>query len=144
MAGSNGMAVRFGIRFAICLFLMFAISRGASAQAQNIYIAQSAAGAANGADCAGAHPISFFNSSGNWGTGAAQIGPGTIVHVCGTIISQLTVNGNGSSGKVIEILFETGAGIHITPGAVNTGAINLGAHSFILIDGGTGQPCGGN
>ena len=53
-------------------------------RANDVYIAQSAAGTANGADCADAKAASFFNTISNWGTGAGQIGAGTTVHLCGT------------------------------------------------------------
>jgi hypothetical protein len=84
------------------------------AAATNVYIAQIATGAANGSSCAGAQPASWFNNSSNWGSGSSQIGPGTIVHICGTITAQvgtsaLSVNGSGSSGNPITILFENGA-----------------------------------
>ena len=55
-----------------CLAL-FAIS--AHASATNIYIAQNGAGAANGADCADALPVSFFNNSGNWGSARTRSAP---------------------------------------------------------------------
>ncbi len=40
---------------------------GAHASASAVYIAQNAAGAANGADCADAKPVSFFNTAGQLG-----------------------------------------------------------------------------
>ena len=53
--------------------------------ANDIYIAQAATGANSGSSCANARAYSFFNTASNWGTGASQIGPGTTVHICGTI-----------------------------------------------------------
>ncbi len=55
------------------------------AKANDIYIAQSAAGSANGSNCANAYAATFFNTAANWGSGANKIGPGTTVHLCGTI-----------------------------------------------------------
>jgi len=112
----------------------------ASAQAQNVYIAQSAAGAANGADCADARVYTFFNNSGNWGTGANQIGPGTTVHVCGTITgaagtNALTFQGSGSSGNPITLLFESGASLQAPYWAPS--AIIMSGKSWVIIDGGT-------
>lgn len=92
--------------FVALLALLSATSVAASAA--NIYIAQVASGAANGADCADAYASTFFNTPGNWGTGASQIGPGTIVHLCGTITANLTFRGNGSSGSPV-VLDGTGA-----------------------------------
>ena len=94
-----------------CLTLMTISSH---ASATNIYIAQNATGAANGADCGDAKPVSFFNTSGNWGSGSAQIGPGTTVHLCGTFTggagsSMLNIQGSGASGNPVTIFFESGA-----------------------------------
>lgn len=110
--------------------------------AANIYIAQNAAGANTGADCADAHSEAWFNASSNWGSGSAQIGPGTTVHVCGTFTggaggSGLTAQGSGTSGNPITILFEQGA--KMTAPYWST-AINISNLNYIVIDGGT--PCG--
>jgi len=88
--------------------LRFPLTATAATASNNIYVAQNSAGAANGADCADASPVSFFNSSGNWGSGANQIGPGTTVHLCGTITSNLSFQGNGTSGNPV-VLDGTGA-----------------------------------
>jgi hypothetical protein len=123
---------------------MFVILAAGFSTASDIYIAQNAAGGNNGADCADAHPVSFFNTSSNWGSGSGQIGAGTTVHLCGTITTELAFHGSGTSGNVIELLFESGAKIQISPGADVNSVIGLGAYSYLLIDGGTGQPCGWN
>lgn len=110
-------------------------------RASDIYIAQNATGANNGQDCSDAYATSFFNNGGNWGSGA-PIGPGTTVHLCGTITSELTVQGSGSSGNAIEVLFQPGASIQISPGCDSNGCVNLGSNSYIVLDG--GRPCGWN
>ena len=109
--------------------------------ANNIYIAQSATGAANGADCADAQPVSFFNSSSNWGSGANQIGPGTTVHLCGTFTGTagqtlLTFQGSGASGSPVTLKFETDANL-AAPYWSSSGAINVSGRNWIVIDGGT-------
>src|SRR3989338_2937505 len=71
------------------------------AASSNIYLSQSAAGSGDGSSCANARAVSFFNASGNWGTGATQIVPGTVVHLCGTITTDLTFQGSGASGSQI-------------------------------------------
>lgn len=76
--------------------------------ASDIYISQNAAGADTGADCADAYAASFFNNSANWGSGSGQIGPGDTVRLCGTVSTNLTFQGNGSSGNPV-ILDGTGA-----------------------------------
>lgn len=126
-----------------CLAL-FAIS--AHASATNIYIAQNGAGAANGADCADALPVSFFNNSGNWGSAPNQIGPGTTVHLCGTFngaagSSMLTIQGSGASGSPITILFESGAQLNAPYWGDNAysggpGAITCSGFNYITVDGG--------
>jgi hypothetical protein len=128
----------------LVLAVIFVILAAGFSTASDIYIAQSAAGGNTGADCADAHPVSWFNSSANWGSGAGQIGPGTTAHLCGTITTELAFQGSGSSGSVITLLFETGASVQISPGADANGAIGLGSHSYILIDGGLSTPCGWN
>jgi len=124
-------------RFLLALTLMIS----AAAWASDIYVAQNAAGANSGADCADAHSVSWFNSSANWGTGGNQIGPGTTVHLCGVFTgatgsTMLTVQGNGSSGNPIIILFESGAIIQAPYFSTTNGAINLSGSSYITIDGG--------
>jgi hypothetical protein len=108
----------------------------------DVYIAQSAAGSADGSSCANAKAVSFFNTASNWGAGAGQIGPGKTVHLCGTITTPLTANGSGSSESPITILFETGAKISV-PACGPNGCINIAAKSYITIDGSpTSAACG--
>jgi hypothetical protein len=127
------------------IWLAVAVGFGTScgaALANDVYIAQTSAGSANGNSCGNAYAVSYFNASGNWGSGASQIGPGTVVHLCGTITTNLTVNGSGSAGSVIEILFESGA--NITQPTCNGSCLNLGSYGYILVDGGASKPCGWN
>jgi hypothetical protein len=110
---------------------------GAHASANAVYIAQNAAGAANGADCADAKPVSFFNTPGNWGSGTAQIGPGTTVYLCGTFTgaagsTMLTIQGNGAPGNPVII---NGTGATLTAPAWNY-AIGCSGFSYITLDGG--------
>jgi PKD repeat protein len=52
---------------------------------KTIFVSQNSTGAGTGVDCSNALPISFVNNAANWGTGTAQIGPGSTVSMCGTI-----------------------------------------------------------
>jgi hypothetical protein len=118
---------------------VFAIE--ACASAPNIYIAQNAAGAANGADCADAKPVSFFNTSANWGSGSAQIGPGKTAHLCGTFTgaansTMLTIQGSGASGNPVTILFESGAQLNAPYWGTN-GAIYCTQSNYITLNGGS-------
>lgn len=119
--------------------LMTLTLTGAAAATTDIYIAQNAAGASTGADCADAHPASWFNSSANWGSNTGRIGPGTTVHLCGTISSALSAQGNGGAGNPVTILFESGAKLSTAVFPVS-GALNLSGHSWINVDGAVG--CG--
>jgi hypothetical protein len=103
---------------------------------KDTYIAQNAAGAGNGSSCSSAFAYTFFNSTGNWGSGSSQIGPGTTVHLCGTISAQLTLLGDGSSGNPLTVLFETGAKLSIASGYSNGFIYGGASRSFIIIDGG--------
>ena len=104
--------------------------------ASDIYIAQSAAGGNTGADCADAHAVSWFNSSANWGSATGKIGPGTTVHLCGTISSALTAQGSGTSASPITVLFDSATSGNISmPALPSSGAIVLSGYSYITVDG---------
>jgi hypothetical protein len=110
-----------------------------TAQATNIYIAQTAAGSINGSSCANAYAASFFNTKANWGTGASQIGPGTTVNLCGTFTGPSTYflfQGSGTSGNPITLYFQPGAVI-TAPSWGGGGAIGATSVSYVVIDGGT-------
>jgi hypothetical protein len=117
--------------------LLAATIGGGVAHANDIYIAQSAAGANNGSSCTSPYAYSFFNATGNWGSGSNQIGPGTTVHICGTIADSLngtllTAHGSGASGNPITIQFESGASLQ-SPG--ETQFINGNGQSHFVITG---------
>ena len=116
-------------------------STASAASAGNIYIAQSASGSGNGSSCANAHAYTFFNNSGNWGSGSSQIGPGTTVHLCGIWTGSagqwfLAFQGSGMSGNPITLHFETNA-VWQAPYFNSNGAINTSGNNYITIDGGT-------
>jgi hypothetical protein len=85
-----------------------------------IYIAQASVGAGDGSSCANARAYTFFNSATNWGSGSNQIGPGTVVRLCGTITSDLIFQASGSAADPI-VLDGTGAtlGAHLIIGALS-------------------------
>jgi hypothetical protein len=97
----HGVLMRKAIQIVLALILIVGFSTICSAN--DIYLAQSAAGSGNGSSCANARAVSFFNSSGNWGTGATQIGPGTTVHLCGHTTTAITTQGNGTANNPIII-----------------------------------------
>ncbi len=120
--------------WSLCLF-----TSSLFASASNLYVAQNATGTGNGGSCSNAFAVAFFNNPANWGTTSLQIGPGTTVHLCGTITTELTAFGSGAAGSPLTILFESGAKLSL-PFCSNrdvNGCINLSGKGFIVLDGGT-------
>lgn len=101
-------------------------------KATDTYFAQTAAGAANGTSCANAYAWTDgthgINVAGNWIAG-------NVLHLCGTIASNVTAQGDGTSGHVITIRFEPGA--KFSTAAFSGSYIKPNGHSYLLIDGGT-------
>ncbi|MBN1974565.1 MAG: hypothetical protein JW787_13075 [Sedimentisphaerales bacterium] len=121
---------------ALFVFLMPAICG-----AEDIYISQTASGGDTGVDSANAHSVAWLNTAGNWGDGADKISAGDTAHLCGTFTgtagnTMITIPGNGASENYVTILFEADAKLTAPYWGV-TGAIALGNHSYIEIDGGT-------
>jgi hypothetical protein len=132
--------VRFFYGFYAAIVLAVMIPVFGIASATTVYIAQTAVGSANGSSCTNAYAVTFFNTSSNWGLGGSQIGPGTTVNLCGTLTTELTAHGSGSSGSPITISFQSTAAISL-PACDNTnGCLNIDGLSYIIVDGGT--PCG--
>ena len=110
------------------------------AAVQNTYTAQSAVGSADGSSCANARALNFFNTDSNWGTGANQIGPGTTVHLCGTISTSLIIRGNGAANNPITVMFEPNAKMSASIWDNVTwdrAGIYAGGVNSIVVDGGT-------
>jgi hypothetical protein len=124
------------------LALLLLCTASAFASASNVYVAQSAAGGGTGVDCANAYAVTFFNTAGNWGAGAAQIGQDTTVHLCGTFTASAGANGyltfqdSGASGHPITLLWETGAVVQSAYFGTG-GAVSTNGKTYLVIDGGT-------
>jgi hypothetical protein len=117
-------------------------ANSASAQASNVYITPDGGG--SGICTNSTHPPSWFNNSGNWGSGSTQIGPGTVVHLCGSFTDStandtlLTFQGSGTPGHPVTLLFESGTTLTNTNyWGDNNGAIFSQGHTNITVDGGT-------
>ena len=100
-------------------------------------------GSASGNCTSNVQTPAFFNNSANWGSGASQIGPGTVVLFCGTFTGTagqagFTFQGSGSSTSPVTLKFDTGA-VMTAPywGGATTGAINCTGQSYVTVDGGT-------
>lgn len=116
--------------------------------AEDLYIADAAAGLGDGSSCANALAKTFFNTAANWGAGAGKISAGDTVHVCSTITcSSISTNGlttqaAGTSGNVITVKLETGAVMSCGVWGANDGTAATGGaitinHDYITVDGGT-------
>jgi hypothetical protein len=128
-------------KFAVILFLWSSLwGAKAHAQAANIYVTQT--GATSGVCTTSVQIPSFFNNAANCGTGGAQIGSDTVVHLCGNFSSTdhlnplLVFQGGGPAGHPITLLFETGADLTNTYwGLRGASAITTTGASHIVIDG---------
>jgi len=102
----------------------------------NLYISQTTQGNASASSCANSQSMVWLNNATNWGNGAYQIGPGDTVHLCGTISSQLTVRGSGTSGNPVTVVFEPNAKMSAPTWPVPA-AIYIPSRSNVIIDGGS-------
>jgi hypothetical protein len=124
----------------VLLIVIFTLLTAVFSLANDIYIAQTAAGGNTGVDCSDAYAMTFFNSSANWGSGSNKIGPGTTVHLCGTFNAPagssgyLTFQGNGNNGAPITLVFEAGATLTAPYWGTN-GAISANGGSYLVVDG---------
>jgi hypothetical protein len=119
-----------------------------AARANDVYIAQTAAGSANGSSCANAFAYSYFNTKGNWTSSVAsgtQIGPGSTVHVCGTITvgantEALVFQGSGVNGSPVTLYFESGAVLSSPewPPQGSGGAIDTSNQNYVVVNGNGG------
>lgn len=121
--------------------LLFFLCSALPLHAKDLYFAASQAGSGSGAGCSAAKAVSWLASSANWGTGAAQVGPGTTVHLCGTFVGAagqqlIVVQASGTAAAPITIKFETNA-VLTAPYWSSLGAISARGYNYIVVDGGT-------
>ncbi len=136
-SGSNG-----GTNATCFASRTIAITPPATNASGNIYIGQTDTGSATGADCSNTHSTTWFNTATNWGTTAGKIGPGTTVHLCGTLSSPLNIQGSGMAGSPITIFFEPNAKMSapvwpIISGSTHRAAIYSNGYSYITVNGGS-------
>jgi len=119
----------------------------AIAHSEDLYLASANSGAADGTSCANARVYTWFNSSGNWGSGAGKISAGDTVHLCGTITAAegaqaLAFQASGSSGSPITLYFEADAILQSPRFAGSGGGVGCGGgicifnRSYVVVDGG--------
>jgi hypothetical protein len=102
--------------------------------AEDIYVAQTSRGSDTGADAANAHSIAWLNDASNWGAGAGKVSAGDTVRLYGTFTSTLQLQGSGSAGSPITILFESGA--KFSNSTWTKDIISMYRQSYIIVDGG--------
>lgn len=124
---------------AVALLLFFA----SVALGEDLYFTQAGAGSHNGSSVGNAWSTSEASTSGNWGAGAGKVSAGDTLHVSGTITAALTVQGSGTAGNVITILFDSGAKFSAAAWANATGAITITNKNYITVDGGATGTIGG-
>ncbi len=123
------------------LAVMFVILVAACSSASDIYVAQVAAGANSGTDCADAYAVTFFNSASNWGSKAGQIGPGTTVHLCGTFNAPagaseyLVFRGSGSSVSPISLICDSTNPVTIQASYWGGNIIDIAGNSYLTLNG---------
>ncbi|MGA9529601.1 MAG: choice-of-anchor Q domain-containing protein [Terriglobales bacterium] len=128
----------------LVIFLSLMTAGCAFGSATNVYITPDGNPAGNCPTGANTHNPTWFNAAANWGSGAAQIGPGSTVLLCGTFTfaagsTGLTVQGSGTSASPVTIQFDKGAilqapyfkGTFGAPG----GGIVLSGVSNVTVDG---------
>lgn len=93
------------------------------------YVTQAGAGAHDGTTLGNAWSVAEHN--------AASLSAGDIVSLNGTLTSVLSSPSDGSAGNIITYLFAADAKCSAPVWPANTGAIYLGANSYVTIDGGT-------
>jgi hypothetical protein len=130
------------VRSKILMFVIGALLWAPFSFSKNIYVAEQSVGASNGTDCTNAYSVTWFNNSSNWGNSSTQITPGDIVHLCGTFTgtagsTMLNVQGAGTLGRPITILFEPNAVLTAPYWSQMKGAISCNNHAYITIDGGS-------
>jgi hypothetical protein len=96
-----------------------------------VYVAQAQGGTGDGSSCANAKAVAFFNTGGNWGAGATQIGPGSTVRLCGTITTALTAEGSGTSASPITIQWEAASSLSVCDA---TGAFRIPGQAYLTLD----------
>lgn len=106
----------------------------AAASATDIYVAQSQTGSSNASSCANARASSSLTSS--------DFLADNVIHLCGTFTgaagsSMLSIQGSGTSGHPVTILFEPGAVLTSPYWSGTGGAIGCSSKNYVTIDGGS-------
>ena len=122
----------------LAIIFVFAFAALGFSSAANVYITPN--GASQGVCTTNPQTPAWFNNSSNWGSGSAQIGPGTTVTICGTFTggagaTEFTFQGSGTSGSPITLLFDTGTTLSAPYWSASNGAINISGRSYVTVNG---------
>ena len=101
------------------ILLAFALFASFTVDASTVYVSQGGAGSQNGTSAGNAYALSWLNTSGNWGAGGGQVGPGVTVYLEGTITQAITISYSGTPASPITIFFDTGAKMLMPGGGDN-------------------------
>jgi len=119
----------FRKRFVVWIILLHFVTW---AIAKDIYVAQTASGSGDGGSVANASPVTWLNASSSWGSGSGQVNAGDTVHLCGAINSTVLVQGSGTAGHLLTLLFEPNAKLSQPAGTL----LQCNGQSYLVIDGG--------
>jgi hypothetical protein len=126
--------------FAI-IFLSLVSAGCAFGSAANVYITPN--GSPTGNCTSNVQTPAFVTTSGNWGSGSTQIGPGTTVLFCGTFTlpvggSLASFLGSGNSSNPVTFKLDSNAIIQSPAmGSASAGAFNCSGKSYVTVDGGS-------
>ncbi len=114
----------FGIAILTCLLILLFSHAAFSAE---YYIAQTAAGSADGLSCANAKAV-------NWNWTSPNVVEGDTINLCGTFTSTLTIP-RSFNAPGVTVKFLPGAKFSAPYWGIN-GAIRISSRNYITIDGG--------
>jgi len=130
-----GTALILAAVIAVVIFVVASLAlRGGAVCHCKLFVSQSGAGSESGRSCATAHPLSWLEDSGNWGSGDGGVSAGTTVDLCGTFTGVITFAGSGKSGDLITLRFQRSAQIRM-PACPESGCIDTAGHSYLNIEG---------
>ena len=106
-----------------------------TARAETLWVGQVAAGADDGSSAANCKSLTWLNTVGNWGVGAAKVSAGDTVFFTGTITNAFIVPASGDLGNPVTFKWDTGAKFEWGAFLMPNGAIDFTSRSNLVFDG---------
>ena len=107
------------------------VSSGGGGSTGNYFVGQAAQGTGSGSgSCSNAAAISTLSTATHWTAG-------NVIGLCGTITSQITAHGSGTSGDPITVYWEPGASVSLPAASCSAQCISISGQNYITLDGGT-------